>query len=358
MNRETGIKRILLCGALAVTLIGSIFLFRNTAGKADRPGGQQEIIDLAQMQGTDSTGLQGIYSEDNRETDLAESQEGIDAQGNSESDPTEEEGTDSEGDQRTDLTGLQGTNGEGQAVPSGSDAVAVFHEQQVKSREEKLNFIQMYNFLFPQELLDLIARNEETVDFVYAYPEIVRNELDTEEAAMKTVLTEEESESAHPLLLQWDERWGAMPYGSSMMALSGCGPTCLAMAAVGMTGNAQVTPADVGMFSMEHGYYTVGEGTSWDLITEGCEAYGLRARSIANSEEEMVQNLDNGRMLICSVSPGDFTQTGHFILIYGYEDGRFQINDPNSVIRSSIGWTYERLKGQLRNIWAMSVKSE
>lgn len=327
MNRETGIKRILLCGALAVTLIGSIFLFRNTAGKADRPGGQQEIIDLAQMQGTDSTGLQSIDPEDDRETDMAGLQEGTDAEGQA-------------------------------GVLSGSDAVAAFHEQQVKSREEKLNFIQMYNFLFPQELLDLIARNEETVDFVYAYPEIVRNELDTEEAAMKTVLTEEESESAHPLLLQWDERWGAMPYGSSMMALSGCGPTCLAMAAVGMTSNAQVTPADVGMFSMEHGYYTVGEGTSWDLITEGCEAYGLRARSIANSEEEMVQNLDNGRMLICSVSPGDFTQTGHFILIYGYEDGRFQINDPNSVIRSSIGWTYERLKGQLRNIWAMSVKSE
>ena len=60
-------------------------------------------------------------------------------------------------------------------------------------------------------------------------------------------------------------------------------------------------------------------------------------------------------MLICSVSEGDFTQTGHFIVIYGYEDGWFEVNDPNSVTRSNAKWTYDRLEGQIRNLWAMSA---
>ena len=242
-----------------------------------------------------------------------------------------------------------------QALASVQEALASGNDLDLADSSEKIKYIQSHTASYPEELLSLLSRNVETVDFVYSYPELVKAGLNTEDAAEQVHLTEDELKSDHPLFLQWDTRWGAIPYGSSMMALSGCGPTCLSMVAVALTGNEDATPAAVAMYAMQQGYYTEGAGTAWSLMTEGCTNYGLHSRDLALTEEDMVQKLQDGCMLICSVSPGDFTQTGHFIVIYGYEDGWFEINDPNSVSNSSARWKFDRLKGQIRNIWALSA---
>ena len=52
-----------------------------------------------------------------------------------------------------------------------------------------------------------------------------------------------------PLLMQWDERWGYESYGSGLIGWTGCGPTCLSMAAVGLTGDTGWNPAKVAAFS-------------------------------------------------------------------------------------------------------------
>jgi predicted double-glycine peptidase len=54
------------------------------------------------------------------------------------------------------------------------------------------------------------------------------------------------------------------------------------------------------------------------------------------------------------MGPGDFTTTGHYIVLTGYEDGEFTVNDPNSIQRSGERWSYDRISGQIRNLWAMS----
>jgi hypothetical protein len=46
-----------------------------------------------------------------------------------------------------------------------------------------------------------------------------------------------------PLFLQWDKRWGYERYGSDYLAITGCGPTCLAMAGYYLTGDASFDPA-------------------------------------------------------------------------------------------------------------------
>ena len=50
---------------------------------------------------------------------------------------------------------------------------------------------------------------------------------------------------------------------------------------------------------------------------------------------------------------GDFTTTGHYIVLRGVEDGQFQVNDPNSVVNSEKLWSYEQIEGQIRNLWVM-----
>ena len=62
-------------------------------------------------------------------------------------------------------------------------------------------------------------------------------------------------------------------------------------------------------------------GTSWSLMSEGCSYFGLTADELSLSEASVFNALDSGCPIICSVRPGDFTTTGHFIVIYGKENG-------------------------------------
>ena len=67
----------------------------------------------------------------------------------------------------------------------------------------------------------------------------------------------------------------------------------------------------------------------------------------------MTDALEAGNPVILALGAGDFTSSGHYIVLTDYQDGQFYVNDPNSRIRSEQTWTYEQLEGQIRNIWAI-----
>lgn len=63
-----------------------------------------------------------------------------------------------------------------------------------------------------------------------------------------------------------------------------------------------------------------------------------------------------GHPVICSVVPGDFTTTRHFIVLAGLtEDGQLIVRDPNSERNSSQPWEIERVLEQCANLWAFIV---
>ena len=199
---------------------------------------------------------------------------------------------------------------------------------------------------YPDDLLELLANNEETADFVLDYPQ----KKDLAPAESIGELT-----GGIPLLLQWDERWGYTVYGDNLIAINGCGPTALAMAAAGLTGDAGITPARVAQYAAAQGYYEGEAGTSWALMTEGAAAFGVFGQEIGLSRETVFSELESGHPIICSVRPGDFTSTGHFIVLAGTEDGKIRVNDPNSRARSEMLWEYDRLEPQINNLWAYTA---
>lgn len=200
---------------------------------------------------------------------------------------------------------------------------------------------------YPAELLELLKNNEETADFVLGYPE--------KKDAPPAETIGEVTAGEIPLLLQWDERWGYCIYGDDMIALNGCGPTAVAMVAAGLTGDNTVTPYKVAQFSAENGYYAGDSGTSWTLMTEGAQQFGVRGEEMGLSEDSVISALESGHPIICSMRPGDFTTTGHFIVLTGVEDGKIRVNDPNSRIRSEKLWDYSRLEGQINNLWEFTL---
>ena len=158
-----------------------------------------------------------------------------------------------------------------------------------------------------------------------------------------------------PLLLQWDERWGYAQYGDNMIAINGCGPTVVAMVAAGLTGDNTITPYRVAQYAEERGYYTGESGTSWELMTAGAEHFGVQGQELGLSENGILSELESGHPVICSMRPGDFTTTGHFIVLTGVEDGKIRVNDPNSRRRSETLWDYDTLEYQINNLWAFST---
>ena len=206
---------------------------------------------------------------------------------------------------------------------------------------------------YPVKLLASLCNNPELHEYVKGYLAYAGGDTSV---AGKPELTEEEKEQKYPLFLQWDKRWGYETYGDFNIALSGCGPTTLAMAAVALTDDHTITPDRVAEYSMNNGFYVEGTGTAWSLMTDGCENFGIKAEEISLDEYVMKNQLDSGKVLICSMRKGDFTSVGHFVLIYGYDEKGFFVNDANCIYRSSRTWSYEELKNQIRILWAYEEK--
>lgn len=197
---------------------------------------------------------------------------------------------------------------------------------------------------YPASLLELLERNPETETFVLEYPLWEGGPYD---------LSEFESSDSVPLFLQWDQRWGYERYGSDMIAITGCGPTCLAMVGYYLTGDGWYTPENVADYAERNGYYSPGHGTSWTLISEGAVALGFDVTEIPLVEKRIADNLAVGNPVILSVGPGDFTTTGHYIVLTGMENGLFRVNDPNSRENSERLWQFDELAPQIRNLWVI-----
>lgn len=220
--------------------------------------------------------------------------------------------------------------------------------KELSKQDQRVNTILSHINQYPDELLQLLVRNEETIGFVLNYPKM-------RDKRQEGIIKVSDLSSTIPTLLQWDERWGYEPYGNSIIGLSGCGPTALSMVIIGLTGNVSATPAAVATFSEENGYYILNKGTDWSLFTVGAKAFGIHATEIGLNQNAMIQLLREKKPLICSMRPGDFTTIGHFIVITDYKNGMFTIHDPNSKKRSEQKWSYERLEPQIRVIWSFEL---
>jgi len=197
---------------------------------------------------------------------------------------------------------------------------------------------------YPKSLIELLERNPETEAFVLNYPFRDSAELGTFEYD----LTE-----GVPLLMQWDTRWGYLKYGSDVVGITGCGPVCLAMAGYYVTGDDAFSPDKMVKFAAENGYYSPGNGSSWTLISEGGVKLGLDVTEIPLVKKRITDNLEAGNPIICAMGKGDFTTSGHYIVLVGLEDGKIRVNDPNSYANSEKLWSYEEIEGQIRNLWVI-----
>lgn len=202
---------------------------------------------------------------------------------------------------------------------------------------------------YPDVILKMLYRNPDMLTYVLDYPEKVGKVYSDTIGEIK--------KGEVPLLLQYDQRWGYGMYGDDTIAVGGCAPTSLSMVIAYYTNNSSITPSVVADFSYKNGYYVSGSGSSWLLLSEGASNFGIVGRTIPLVKSTIFRYLEEGKPIIASMGPGDFTRTGHFIVFTGIKDGKIKVNDPNSRKNSEQLWEYEKIESQIKNLWVYEKKS-
>jgi len=203
---------------------------------------------------------------------------------------------------------------------------------------------------YPESLAELYVRNSEAKEFVLGYKDYHGNPEDID-------IGGEIKKGSIPLFLQWDSRWGYETYGDDYMALTGCGPTSLSMVYCGLSEDVSLHPLKMARLAEENGYYVAGSGSSWNMMTGMAESIGLTVWKPSFTAESIKEELEEGHPIICIMGLGDFTTTGHFIVLTGVIDGKVTVNDPNSPKNSEKLWDVDVIMNQTRDLWAYTYEN-
>lgn len=89
---------------------------------------------------------------------------------------------------------------------------------------------------------------------------------------------------------------------------------------------------------MEHRDYNELYGTICSLMTKGAEELGQTVYEPDLEYDKVSKELEEGNILIYCMALSDFASTGHFIVVYGFNNGLVQVNNPNSSTNSKNEW--------------------
>lgn len=136
---------------------------------------------------------------------------------------------------------------------------------------------------------------------------------------------------------QYDSRWGKKMYSNhgdknQTMANSGCGPTAMADV-VATLKDPSVTPWTLAQLAIEWGDRTYNSGTAWTFFQHIAEKYGFVKFVQSANYSALVACLNAGGYVVCSMKPGYWTNGGHYICAWKYDDTYTYANDPASSTR-------------------------
>lgn len=135
---------------------------------------------------------------------------------------------------------------------------------------------------------------------------------------------------------QSDPKWGKVPYTidgdkNETIGASGCGPTCMAMI-VATLKDPKITPVEMCRLAIVLGDRTANNGTEWEFFRKVALRYSIPFKQ-TGSTKEVIEALENGAYVVCSMKPGKFTRGGHYILAWDFKDGNLIVHDPASTAK-------------------------
>ena len=168
--------------------------------------------------------------------------------------------------------------------------------------------------------------------------------------------------------LQTDPKWKNYNYSAKgekkTIGSSGCGVVVAAMV-IATLKDKNVTPVTTAEWSMSHGYKALNQGTYYTYFVPQFAQYGITCKRLNQSNlygqsssdyhTEALSALKNGNWVIACMGKGTWTNSGHFILLYKYENGYIYVNDPASTKANRIKNTWNLFAKQVKYLWIVDV---
>ena len=163
--------------------------------------------------------------------------------------------------------------------------------------------------------------------------------------------------------LQTDRKWANQAYAvkgeSATVGGSGCGPTAMAMV-LATWADPKVTPATECAWALAHGYKCKGHGTFYGYFAPAAARYGLVCTQInyaslhgnatSSYHTQVKRALAAGDMVIACMGPGNWTRSGHFVLVWAMREDLdiVYINDPASTLTRRTRGSWKLFKSQVK----------
>lgn len=138
---------------------------------------------------------------------------------------------------------------------------------------------------------------------------------------------------------QNDDKFEKIPYGTSNVKSSGCGPISLTMA-INYVSEANVVSLDeVLKWAEENNMYEKNAGTKWSLVRNFPNTVSVNCKEMYIASYEKFKNsLSEGEVYVTTMNVGHFTDNGHFIVITEIKDDEVYVLDSASICRSLKKW--------------------
>lgn len=170
---------------------------------------------------------------------------------------------------------------------------------------------------------------------------------------------------------QYDVRWASIPYNGpgendKTIKSSGCGPSCAAMLIETLTGKTY-TPKDACAWSVAHGYKFANQGTAYNYFAPQFAAFGIDCFQLSwtnvyqkpdnKIHDQALDYLNKGYYLIGLAKKGLWTTSGHFIVIYDFDEQYVYVNDPISSAASRAKAPIERMRTDIAYYWVVDARA-
>ena len=166
--------------------------------------------------------------------------------------------------------------------------------------------------------------------------------------------------------LQTDPKWAALDYSApgekTTIGASGCGPTAMAMV-LATWADPNVNPKTECAWALAHGYKAPRSGTYYGYFEPAGRRYDLTVyrlnytniygNSTTADPAQAKDALDRGDLVIACMGKGNWTSSGHYVLVYGIDSGTVFINDPASTKAARTKGSYELFKKQVKYYWVI-----
>jgi hypothetical protein len=147
-------------------------------------------------------------------------------------------------------------------------------------QDEKIAAIANNAAAYPESLIKLALAEPTAVDFVYNYP--------TADTSTNAAYTGTLTAGTVPIIYTYNPSWGYLTYANQPLAVTGSGPTTLAMALYSLTQDAQKTIGDIATQAASAGAASGDAFSSDALFTSVAPELGLSATSLLKSSEDAV----------------------------------------------------------------------